>query len=310
MEQEISDFLAYLTNIKRYSPQTLRAYTRDLEDFTEFLRQSQTEALVLGRIGYQDLRLYIGHLNEQGLARTSVARKLSTLRAFFRYAVEQEWLAEDPAALIQYPVRKKQLPNFFYTDEMREIFKTLETSESQWRLLYSAVLELLYASGIRVSELCDLRLDQVDFDLNLLRVIGKGQKERIVPIGDSANRSLQLYIQHLRQETLERYPASQGQERLFISKRGKPFSPTMIRKLLNEMLAELGMNLTIHPHKLRHTLATHLLNNGADLRSVQEILGHEDLSSTQIYTHVTKDRLREAYLDVFPRAHRNSKEEV
>lgn len=300
MEKQVQQFLSYLENERRYSPQTLRAYRRDLEEFRAFLEGSG--GAQVDRIEYQDIRFFISHLTEQDLARTTISRKLSSLRSFFNYGLQEGWLQQNPMELVQYQVKKQSLPDFFYPDEIQAIFDSIEASESDYQPLYSAILETLYATGMRVQELCDLQLAQLDFNTALVRVIGKGDKERIVPLGDQAIASLEHYIKGYRQEVL----TPESGETVFLSTKGKPLSPTSIRNILNKIVEESGLNLSIHPHKLRHTFATHLLNNGADLRSVQEILGHEDLSSTQIYTHVTKDKLRETYMQVFPRAKRQS----
>lgn len=306
MEDYISQFLNHIENERRYSKQTVLAYSKDLIEFSDFLESSGDTDI--SKLMYQDFRLFLAFLNERGLARTTISRKLSSLRAFFKYALRMEWIDSNPMELVQYNVKKQQLPEFFYQDEMNEIFTAIEKSESSMQLMYSALVELLYATGMRVSELTNLTLQQVDYDMSLVRVIGKGDKERIIPVGDVALKSLTIYIQNLRPELVEK-SIPEHASFVFLSKTGLQLSPTLVRNILNSIVKEAGLNLSIHPHKLRHTFATHLLNNGADMRSVQELLGHEDLSSTQIYTHVTKDRLRSTYLDVFPRAKRQSKEE-
>ena len=306
MEDYISQFLNYIENERRYSKQTVLAYSKDLKEFHKFLESSGETDIT--KLVYQDFRLFLAFLNERELARTTISRKLSSLRAFFKYALRMDWIESNPMELIQYNVKKQQLPEFFYEDEMRELFTAIEVSESSLQLLHSALVELLYATGMRVSELTNLTLQQVDYDMSLVRVIGKGNKERIIPVGDLALKSLTKYIQELRPE-LAAKSKPEDRNYVFLSKTGLQLSPTQVRKILNSIVKEAGLNLSIHPHKLRHTFATHLLNNGADMRSVQELLGHEDLSSTQVYTHVTKDRLRSTYLNVFPRAKRQSKEE-
>ncbi|MBZ6526430.1 tyrosine recombinase XerC [Aerococcaceae bacterium DSM 111021] len=306
VEEYINQFMIYIENERRYSKQTVLAYSKDLIEFSDFLESSGDTDI--SKLMYQDFRLFLAFLNERGLARTTISRKLSSLRAFFKYALRMEWIDSNPMELVQYNVKKQQLPEFFYQDEMNEIFTAIEKSESSMQLMYSALVELLYATGMRVSELTNLTLQQVDYDMSLVRVIGKGDKERIIPVGDVALKSLTIYIQNLRPELVEK-SIPEHASFVFLSKTGLQLSPTLVRNILNSIVKEAGLNLSIHPHKLRHTFATHLLNNGADMRSVQELLGHEDLSSTQIYTHVTKDRLRSTYLDVFPRAKRQSKEE-
>ena len=302
MHQTIDLFIQYLINERRYSPETARAYDNDLKEFADFIES--TGETHYDAITYQDIRYFIGHLSERNLSRRTIARKLSSLRAFYKYLTRMGWIESNPMNLVQYSVKENVLPDFFYEDELNQLLDAVAQSTSSQQPLQRAVLETLYATGMRVSELSNLTLDQVEFDWGIIRVIGKGDKERIVPLGDIASEALQTYIHGMRQETnIQQLP------NVFVSVTGKVLSPTTIRKLLDTIVEESGLNLSIHPHKLRHSLATHLLNNGADLRSVQELLGHEDLSSTQIYTHVTKDKLRQQYLNVFPRANRQTKEE-
>lgn len=302
MHQTIDLFIQYLINERRYSPETARAYDNDLKEFADFIEI--TGETSYDAITYQDIRYFIGHLSERNLSRRTIARKLSSLRAFYKYLTRMGWIESNPMNLVQYSVKENVLPDFFYEDELNQLLDAVAQSTSSQQPLQRAVLETLYATGMRVSELSNLALDQVEFDWGIIRVIGKGDKERIVPLGDIASEALQTYIHGMRQETnIQQLP------NVFVSVTGKVLSPTTIRKLLDTIVEESGLNLSIHPHKLRHSLATHLLNNGADLRSVQELLGHEDLSSTQIYTHVTKDKLRQQYLNVFPRANRQTKEE-
>lgn len=302
MHQTIDLFIQYLINERRYSPETARAYDNDLKEFADFIES--TGETHYDAITYQDIRYFIGHLSERNLSRRTIARKLSSLRAFYKYLTRMGWIESNPMNLVQYSVKENVLPDFFYEDELNQLLDAVAHSTSPQQPLQRAVLETLYATGMRVSELSNLTLDQVEFDWGIIRVIGKGDKERIVPLGDIASEALQTYIHGMRQETnIQQLP------NVFVSVTGKVLSPTTIRKLLDTIVEESGLNLSIHPHKLRHSLATHLLNNGADLRSVQELLGHEDLSSTQIYTHVTKDKLRQQYLNVFPRANRQTKEE-
>lgn len=302
MHQTIDLFIQYLINERRYSPETARAYDNDLKEFADFIEI--TGETSYDAITYQDIRYFIGHLSERNLSRRTIARKLSSLRAFYKYLTRMGWIESNPMNLVQFSVKENVLPDFFYEDELNQLLDAVAHSTSSQQPLQRAVLETLYATGMRVSELSNLALDQVEFDWGIIRVIGKGNKERIVPLGDIASEALQTYIHGMRQETnIQQLP------NVFVSVTGKVLSPTTIRKLLDTIVEESGLNLSIHPHKLRHSLATHLLNNGADLRSVQELLGHEDLSSTQIYTHVTKDKLRQQYLNVFPRANRQTKEE-
>lgn len=304
MKEKIDLFVLYLRNERRYSELTIQAYQRDLKEFEDFLLKSG--GLQFDQIGYQDVRLFVAFLTERQLSRTTIARKLSSLRSFFKYALQRNWTAVNPLELIQYKSKKQRLPEFFYENEINSILDAAEQDEHPSALRNIALLELLYATGMRVSECCELTLQQIDFTLQIIRVIGKGNKERIVPVGDQAIRAIRQYQMELREELLNKIPQSPYSDYLFLSDKGKPLTAAQVRTILNRLVEKHGLNLSIHPHKLRHTFATHLLNNGADMRSVQELLGHVDLSSTQIYTHVTKDKLKETYLKVHPRAKRQT----
>lgn len=304
MKEKIDLFVLYLRNERRYSELTIQAYQRDLKEFEDFLLKSG--GLQFDQIGYQDVRLFVAFLTERQLSRTTIARKLSSLRSFFKYALQRNWTAVNPLELIQYKSKKQRLPEFFYENEINSILDAAEQDEHPSALRNIALLELLYATGMRVSECCELTLQQIDFTLQIIRVIGKGNKERIVPVGDQAIRAIRQYQMELREELLNKIPQSPYSDYLFLSDKGKPLTAAQVRTILNRLVDKHGLNLSIHPHKLRHTFATHLLNNGADMRSVQELLGHVDLSSTQIYTHVTKDKLKETYLKVHPRAKRQT----
>lgn len=307
MEQYIQAFLQFLSVEKRYSDQTIKAYTRDLDEFVNFINSTGSNSI--NNIQYADVRLYVAHLTEHGYARTSIARKISSLRSFFSYAVQQEWIEQNPAELINYKSKKNHLPEFFYEPEMKAIIDAAKKSQLANPQRNLAIIELLYATGMRVSELIDLTIDQMQTDMQMLRVIGKGSKERIVPFGDAAMEAITAYQQNERPQLLSISQNPTHNKYLFLSDKGKAITADQIRTILSKIVKEASLNLDIHPHKLRHTFATHLLNNGADMRSVQELLGHANLSSTQIYTHVTKNQLRKEYLKAHPRAKRQSQED-
>lgn len=307
MKAKITLFVSYLLNERQYSALTIQAYQHDIEEFERFLLSSG--GLKFETIAYQDVRLFLAFLTEKQLSRTTIARKLSSLRSFFKYAIQQKWIENNPMELIQYNSKKQRLPDFFYESEINTIFQAAERDDHPSAIRNVAILELLYATGMRVSECCQLKLSQIDFNIQMIRVIGKGNKERIVPVGDQAIAAISTYREELRENLMALIPNSPYSDYLFLSDKGKPLTAAQVRAILNRIVEHQGLNLKIHPHKLRHTFATHLLSNGADMRSVQELLGHVDLSSTQIYTHVTKDKLRQTYLEVHPRAKRQTKTE-
>lgn len=308
MLEAIERFLDFLKHERRYSNHTIVAYRKDLEVFYRFLADSG--GALLDQIHYQDIRLYMVYLNECGLSQRSIARKLSTLRSFFKYCLRKSWIHQDPMELVTYRLRSDYLPEFFYESEIKALIDAVKHSQLAFPLRNLALLELLYATGMRVSECCQLAKDQLDLELQIIRVVGKGNKERILPFGDPAAEALRDYLEKERPILLTKSPSPASHSKfIFLSERGQGLSTDQIRYLLDQLVQESQLNLKIHPHKLRHSYATHLLDHGADLRSVQELLGHENLSSTQIYTHITSDKMRKAYLQAHPRAQRQSKEE-
>lgn len=303
MDKEILRFINCLANERRYSEHTIKSYQRDLNDLALFF--STTGNAEINNIDYQDMRLYLAYLNEKQLSSNTIARKLSSARSFFNYLLEQKLIDQDPMQLIHFKSKKQKLPEFFYEEEMVKLLEVAETTDSPNQLRDHAMIELLYCSGLRVSELCNLKLSQYNKAVQMLRVIGKGNKERIVPIGDKAVIAIEVYLQDWRPH----YQNELSQGHLFINDKGKALTSHQVRKALEHIHQLAGLNSTIYPHKIRHSFATHLLNNGADMRSVQEMLGHENLSTTQIYTHLSNNQKRQAYLNAHPRAKRLSKGE-
>lgn len=302
MEEAIGSFIQYICDERRYSPQTVKAYQTDLNEFYQFLQTSSEVNIT--NIHYADVRYYLAYLNEKQLAKTSIARKLSSLRSFFQYALLNHWITENPMDLIQFQVKQARLPNFFYENEIESLMTTVYEQSSSTQERDIALLEVLYATGMRVSELTNLTMAQILWEVQMLRVIGKGNKERLVPLSDSATAALNTYCQNLRQQLNIHHL-----DYVFLSDKGKQYRPDLVRKRLNDLMEKSQLNLAIHPHKLRHTFATHLIHHGADLRSVQELLGHADLRSTQVYTHITGDQLKQQYLAAHPRARKQSKGE-
>ncbi|MDO4774617.1 MAG: tyrosine recombinase XerC [Aerococcaceae bacterium] len=307
MLKQIEQFEHYLRNERYYSEHTVSGYMRDLMEFHTFLASSGETQLV--NLTYQDMRLYLVYLNERQLASATIGRKLSTLRSFFKFALMQRWITTNPMDLLHTPNNKQRLPNFFYENEISQLIEAARRDGTSDAPLLLSIIELLYATGMRISECCDLELSRIDFDIQMARVIGKGNKERIVPIGDVAINVLQQYIQTVRPEYVTKLANPEEERYVFLTPKGKKITPQYVRYHLKKLIERSGLNLAIHPHKLRHSFATHLLNHGADMRSVQELLGHANLSSTQIYTHLTKDKLRQDYLNAHPRAKRTSIQE-
>lgn len=302
MREAQAQFIQYLKVERRYSDHTLTAYQKDLEDLYHFLETSGNPDL--SDIDYGTMRLYLAYLSEKQYASRSIARKISAARSFFQYCLYHQLIDKDPMTLIQYQVRQERLPEYFYPEEIQSLIQQVYKKQSKSPYRDIVVLELLYGSGLRVSELCNLQLGQIEFNVQILRVIGKGNKERIVPMSDPATLAIQHYLNEERSILL----SGATSPYLLISNTGKQFYPGLVSKLLKDLNQASGLQTSIFPHKLRHTFATHLINNGADMRSVQEMLGHENLSTTQIYTHLSSSQMRQAYLKAHPRANRRSEE--
>ena len=271
----------------------MRNYTRDLLEFFAFVTGKKIESLK--DVNKLTLRAYLAHLMEQEYAKSSIARKLSAIRSFYRYLMREELVTASPAATTVSPRLDRRLPSFLTVDEAKRLVESPDLSQPHGQR-DRALLELLYASGLRVSELVNMNLDQMNLATNEIRVWGKGSKERVVLIGAPAARALNDYINQGRRELL----GGKKSNALFVNRYGERILARRVQKILSKY--SQSINKKIHPHILRHTFATHLLDGGADLKVVQELLGHADLSSTQIYTHVTRSQARRIYLAAHPMA--------
>lgn len=289
-------FIEYLQIEKNYSQYTIEHYYYDINEFALFM--SEQAIVNFDNVKYLDVRIYLTKLYEKKLARKSVARKISCLRSFYKFLVREKMVSENPFTLASIPKAEKKLPEFFYEEELAQLFKACET-ETALGQRNKAILELLYATGMRVSECSQIRLKDLDMNLSTVLVRGKGSKERYIPFGSFAFDALQQYIQNGRKNILA---GQRHHDYLFLNYRGGQLTARGIRLILNKLIEQSALTGKIHPHMLRHTFATHLLANGADMRTVQELLGHSFLSSTQIYTHVTNEYLRKTYMTHHPRA--------
>jgi integrase/recombinase XerC len=290
-------FIEYLQIEKNYSQYTIVCYQRDVEQFFEFMNEQGIHHL--HEVTYNDVRLYLTKLYEQKQSSRSISRKISSLRSFYKFLLREKKVKENPFALAALPKKEQKIPNFLYEQELESLFyvNDVNTAIGQRN---QAILELLYATGVRVSECCHIQLSDIDFSVSTILIHGKGNKQRYVPFGRFAKEALERYIHHGRRELLQK--AKNAHAYLFVNARGNPLTPRGVRYILDEIVKKAALTQNISPHVLRHTFATHLLNEGADMRTVQELLGHAHLSSTQVYTHVTKDRLRHIYLHTHPRA--------
>lgn len=293
-------FLDYINQLNTGSKHTLEAYERDIDDFIAFLNEEgitsfeHTDRIVVMN--------YIASLRQRNgvsgaMKNTSIARKLSSLRSFYRYLNEFIGIQENPFLYVKGPKISRRIPEFLFYDEM-ELFLSSFDLQKDVDLRNRALFEMMYACGLRVSEIVTLRLEDIDFIDQVVHITGKGDKQRIVPFYDMAKEILLHYIEEVREKWIQKEKHSI----VFINQRGKGLTTRGVQYLMQKQADALNMSIHIHPHMFRHSFATHLLDNGADLRLVQELLGHSSLSTTQIYVHVSQERLKNVYIQAHPRA--------
>jgi len=289
MEKYIEKFMRYLEIEKNYSEHTITNYKLDLKDFKKFLGDTELE-----KVDYLALRKYLAVLKERNLGTRTVGRKLSTLRSFFKFLIRDGLLKTNPIVILSSPKLEKHLPAFMTEDEVTRLIESAfpRNELDELSLRNRAILETFYSTGIRISELVGLDLEDIDFIGGIVKVMGKGKKERLAPIGDTATLSIRKYLDRRKKQA----------DALFLNKNGKRITTRGVRGIFGKYIRLAGIRQGISPHTLRHSFATHLLNRGADLRTVQELLGHANLSTTQIYTHLTTDRLKSVYDKAHPRA--------
>ncbi|MEG1477904.1 MAG: tyrosine recombinase XerC [Clostridiales bacterium] len=296
MKKYFISYIQYLESEKGVSPHTLRAYSRDLEDFFAYLEEMNI-SLSVEAIDHLTVRKYLTKLQKQGLSKTTMARKMSSLRSFYRYLLREEVIKTNPMTLVSAPKEYQKLPKFVHYEDIKELLAL--PNNSPVGLRDKAIMEVLYGGGLRVSELCSLEISQIKFPINSVKVIGKGNKERLIPLGKFAMAAIAEYLDKAR-ETLVKDPNIKG---VFLNNRdGKPLSTRAIRDIINKYVNQMAISLKISPHMLRHSYATHMLENGADIRIIQELLGHERLSTTQIYTHITQGHMQQVYKNTHPRS--------
>lgn len=294
----VKSFHNYLAYEKQYSFRTIKSYLKDIDDFIIFVgKEERLEILDLAKkIDASQIRKYLEYLIKRGLTKRSIARKLAALRTFYRFMFKMGYRDDNPAKSVSTPRQEKRLPSFLEETEIDELLNLPD--DTPIGLRDKAIMELIYSSGLRVSELINLKLQDVLFNEKLLRVIGKGNKERIIPFGNAAEQSLKEYIK-IRKNLLKKGELSNF---LFINNKGKKINDRVIRRIVKKYVNQLAIIKKISPHTLRHSFATHLLNSGMDLRAIQELLGHNRLSTTQIYTHLNLTSLMSVYKKSHPRA--------
>ena len=280
----------YLTSERNYSEYTVSNYIKDICEFRDFLKSEGMGTLLNCRSNHA--RNYMTRLFNEGYKKKSIARKLSSLKTFYRYLVSEGMRSDNPFEMVESPKVEKTLPNFLYQDEINKIFNSIDTSDAIGKRNL-AILEVLYGSGLRVSELCSLKESNFDYSNMMIKVHGKGNKERYVPMNSRMVDALKKYLYIARPELILKNE-NEAPDVIFVNHHGGPLTTRGVRVILDKILMDAAETHHISPHTLRHTFATHLLDGGADLRSVQEMLGHSNLSTTQIYTHISTEQLKKS----------------
>ena len=293
MENEnLKKYLEYLKYSKNYSENTIVNYEKDISEYLIFLNR---ECLSFSTIKYSDLRFLLDYYNKNNLKSITIRRKISSLKGFYKYLVRNKIIDDNPFDYITLPKKEKKLPQYLNYNEMLEIFNTIET-KTFLDLRNRLIIEILYATGLRVSELVNIKISDVDLENRSINVIGKGNKERIVFFNDVCLKYLKRYLIESKDKRKNNF--------LIINNRGNSITTREIRVIINKIINKTAIIKKVHPHTLRHTFATHLLNNGCDLLTVQELLGHVSISTTGIYTHVTTSHIKEVYYKTHPRSKR------
>ena len=293
MEKEIDRFIEYLKYQRNYSDFTCNNYKKDLNEYNSFILNNKIN---YKNMDYNDAKEYVIYLNKKNDAKSTISRKLSSLRTFYKYLVLNNKVKSNPFLLVSSPKKEKRIPKFINYNNMEEILNVpnIKTKEGQRERV---ILEVLYASGVRVSELVNIKLKDIDFSNKNILIFGKGSKERLVSFGDYALEYINLYLKEGRNLLLDGVKS----DYLIVGKKSEKLTTRRVEQIIDDIIKRTSIKLNITPHMFRHTFATHLLDNGCDLLVVQELLGHASLSSTEIYTHVSNEHLREVYLKCHPR---------
>lgn len=297
--QYVDQFLSACELQKGFSPHTIETYRFALAEFQDYFLAEYGVIPELNAIEPADIRPFLGYLHDRGLAKKSLRVKIAAVKSFFKFSFRQSWIDRNPAAIISTPKSEKKLPSFLQPTEIDSLMESFNEDKPSG-IRNVAMAELLYSSGLRVSELIGLLMDNLDLYAGTVRVLGKGKKERIVPIGNKAIESIKTYLAH--RVLLVQLETADPQGRVFLSDRGRQLNPAVVYKIIRRAMNPITESPQKSPHVLRHTFATHLLDNGADISSVSEMLGHSSLSATQVYTHISVDRLKKAYRNAHPRA--------
>ena len=295
MEKLIEKFIEYLEYEKGYSKKTIISYENDLNLFNEYLKENKITNIK--NIDYNTIRKYLGYLHDNKYEASSVSRKISALRSFFKYNIKEKTITNNPMTLISNPKKEKKLPKYLNYEEIEKLLNCIEMDKKEG-IQERLIIELLYSTGIRVSELINIKIKDIKIKENQINILGKGNKERIVLFGEKAKEIIKLYLNAYKEE----FQGNISNQYLLINKKGKQLTTNKVELIVKDVLRKSALKLNISPHTLRHTFATHMLDSGADLKSVQELLGHENLKTTAIYTHISNERLKQVFLNSHPRA--------
>ena len=286
----ISKFLNYIKDDKNYSDLTVNSYSEDLNEFYKYVKKD------LSLCDKSDIKRYLTYLYEHNNQNSTVSRKISTLKSFYKYLKNENIINYNPASNIKYPKKEKNLPKFIQYNDLEKILEISKNGAFGER--NNLILELMYSTGVRVSELVNIKINDIDFSRKQIRIMGKGSYERYVFYGDYTSDILSKYLKNTRSKLL----SDKNNDYLILNKDGNKITSRGVAKIIDTIIKMTAININVSPHALRHTFATHLLDNGCDLRSVQELLGHKNINSTEVYTHVTSERLKSVYFSSHPRS--------
>jgi integrase/recombinase XerC len=291
-------FVKYLLSERQYSSNTIQAYTTDINEFVLFF-QNNGGFHDFNSLDKNDIRIYLNEIYLKNFSKTTIARKISSIKSLYKFLKQNKLVSTNPLSAVEFKTGPKKLPDFLYENEINELFDFLYKRDNLLAKRDISIIEILYASGLRISELTNLKFSNIDFNNRILNVIGKGSKQRIIPFGHKALEAMNEYLP-VRKQILSKFELNHNY--IFINEKGNKLTERGAEYILKKINQEFNLNVNLHPHALRHSFATHLLNNGADIRTVQELLGHSSLSTTQIYTHVSNSNLKKNYDQFFPRA--------
>jgi integrase/recombinase XerC len=291
IDQIVDGYIIYLRNIRRYSYNTIKSYKSDLSDFINYCNNTGKDEISV--VSERFIKSYLMQLSERNLEKISIVRKLSALRGLFAFAFKEDLIKQNPTSQVKNPRTSKKLPEITSAENILKTFELADEADEN-SLLIKAIFELLYGCSLRVSEVCNLKVGDLDLEKGSIRVLGKGSKVRIVPVGDQSKKNLNQYI--------ETFPSENYSEPLLKNSKGKKLYEKFVYRIVNKYLSKVTDIRKKSPHILRHSSATHMLDRGADLRAVKEILGHENLKTTQIYTHVSIERLKQSYKKSHPKS--------